>query len=44
MEDYQAEAFGVAIAAPPLGIDEMAGVVDAGNGVGAHVSFGFDMG
>jgi hypothetical protein len=44
VEDYQVEAFGVAIAAPPLGIDEMAGVVDAGDGAGAYGDVGVEIG
>jgi hypothetical protein len=44
VEDYQAEAFGVAIAAPGLGVDEAAGVVDAGDGAGAHGDAGVEIG
>jgi hypothetical protein len=44
VEDYQAKTFGVAIAAPGLGIDEMAGVIDAGDRAGAHSEVGFEIG
>jgi hypothetical protein len=44
VEDYQAEAFGVAIAAPGLGVDEATGVVDAGDGAGAHGDVGVEIG